>query len=53
MPASPAQRARMIAAGPSTTLAAALEYREDIGSMTVDIVDPRVIASEAGQGGKP
>lgn len=44
------QRSRMVVAGPSTSLAAALAYREDIGSMVVDIVDPRVLAPDPDTG---
>lgn len=39
------QRARMLAGTGSTTAAAALEYREDISSLAVDIIDPRVMIS--------
>lgn len=41
------QRARMLAGTGSTTLAAALEYRADISSLAVDIIDPRVMISGA------
>lgn len=41
------QRARMLAGTGSTTMAAALEYREDISSLAVDIIDPRVLISGA------
>jgi len=44
------QRARMVVAGPSTTLADALTYRNDFGSLALDIVDPRVLAPDPDTG---
>lgn len=44
------QRARMVVAGPGTTKEAAIEYRDDFGSMVLDIVDPRVIAPDPDTG---
>ena len=44
------QRSRMIVAAPGTNKEAAIQYREDFGSLVLDIVDPRVVAPDPDTG---
>lgn len=37
------QRSQMLVSGPGTTKDAAIEYAEDFGSMSLEIIDPRVM----------
>jgi len=44
------QRSRMTVAAPGTNKDDAIQYRDDFGSMALDIVDPRVIAPDPDTG---